>query len=318
MMSNYLWSFLLATLLSILAGPLIIPLLRYLKFGQTVRSEGPKSHLQKTGTPTMGGVIFIPGVILTTLIFASRNLETLLVLLIFLGFGLVGFIDDFIKVVLRRSLGLKARYKLLGQVVLGLALGFLSVWLLRRGTVVELPKELLTWDLGGFYPLFVLLVLVASTNAVNLTDGLDGLAAGVTFFSSLAFALIAVLQEQTNLAIFAFALAGGCLGFLVFNRYPAKVFMGDTGSLALGAGLGALAVLTRTELLLPIIGGVYVLEALSVIIQVISFKLTGKRVFRMSPLHHHFELLGWHETKVVGMFWLLGLIFAILGLLIWF
>lgn len=317
-MNNYFLAFFLATLLCLLLGPLIIPLLRFLKFGQTVRSEGPQRHLQKTGTPTMGGVMFIVAITLTTLVLASRDLETLLVLVIFTGFGLVGFIDDFIKVVMRRSLGLKARYKLLGQVVLGLALGFLAVWLLGRGTVVELPKDLFRWDLGGFYPLFVLLVLVATTNAVNLTDGLDGLAAGVTVFSSLALAVIALLQEQSNLAVFAFALAGGCFGFLAFNKYPAKVFMGDTGSLALGAGLGALAVLTRTELILPVIGGVYVLEALSVILQVASFKLTGKRILRMSPLHHHFELLGWKETKVVGMFWLVGLLCAFLGLLFWY
>ncbi|WP_277998262.1 phospho-N-acetylmuramoyl-pentapeptide-transferase [Zhaonella formicivorans] len=315
-MNNSSLAFLTALIICIITGPLFIPLLRYLKFGQTVRSEGPERHLQKTGTPTMGGLMFIIAVLLSTLLFAEANAETYLALLVFVGFGLLGFADDYIKVVLRRSLGLKARYKLLGQVFLSLTLGILAVWFLERGTVVELPG-IFSWNLGAFYPLFVLLVLVASTNAVNLTDGLDGLAAGITVCSAAAFAVIAYAQDQANLVIFALAVAGSCLGFLVFNKYPAKVFMGDTGSLALGGALGTLAVLTRTELLLPVIGGVYAIETLSVIIQVISFKLTGKRVFRMSPLHHHFELLGWRETKVVGVFWLAGLILAALGIVLW-
>lgn len=315
-MNKYLLIVLTAAVICALSGPILIPLLRVLKFGQTVRDDGPQRHLKKAGTPTMGGVMFIIATVVTTLIFADYNPETFLLLFIFFGFGLLGFLDDFIKVVLRRSMGLRAREKLAGQIILGLTLGFLCIWLLRRGTVVEIPK-LVSLDLGLFFPLFTVLLLVASTNAVNLTDGLDGLASGLMIFSSLTFALIAYYQNQPNIIVFALAVAGGCLGFLVFNKYPAKVFMGDTGSLALGAALGLMAVLTKTELLLPLLGGVYVLETLSVIIQVISFKTTGKRVFRMSPIHHHFELVGWKETKVVGVFWLTGLLFAILTLAVW-
>lgn len=316
-MNNFSGAFVIAALGCLALGPILIPLLRCLKFGQVIRDDGPAGHLKKSGTPTMGGIMFITAVLISVLIFATHNAETLLVLAVFTGFGLLGFADDFIKVVLRRSLGLKARYKLLGEIGLGLALGFLTVGLLRRGTVIELPHDLLTLDLGPFYPLFVLLLLVSSTNAVNLTDGLDGLAAGVTVFSSLAYAAIAYAQNQFNLAIFALAVAGGCLGFLVYNKYPARVFMGDTGSLALGAALGILAVLTRAELLLLLVGGVYVIETSSTIIQIFSFKLTGKRVFRMSPLHHHFELLGWKETRVVALFWIIALVLAVLGVLLW-
>jgi len=308
---------LVAAVICAISGPLLIPLLRVLKFGQTVRSEGPKRHLKKSGTPTMGGIMFIVATVITTLIFAEHTAQVLLVLFVFLGFGLLGFLDDFLKVVLHRSMGLRAREKLAGQIVLGLTLGFLCIWLLRRGTVVAIPN-IVSFDLGLFFPLFTILVLVASTNAVNLTDGLDGLAAGLMVFSSLAYALIAYSQGQNDLMVFALAVTGGCLGFLIFNKYPAKVFMGDTGSLALGAALGVLAVLTKTELLLPVLGGVYVIETLSVIIQVIAFKTTGKRVFRMSPIHHHFELCGWKETKVVGVFWLMGLLFAILSVLVWY
>ncbi|MDS1029573.1 phospho-N-acetylmuramoyl-pentapeptide-transferase [Bacillota bacterium LX-D] len=312
------WFFGFAALICLLIGPLLIPFLRYLKFGQMVRDDGPQRHLKKAGTPTMGGIMFILAVTICMLIFAEQSKETYLLIIVFLGYGLIGFADDFLKVFLRRPLGLKARYKLVGQVLLGLFLGFAAVCLLNRGTAIGLPGTDLSWDLGLFYPLFVILVLVASTNAVNLTDGLDGLASGLTMFSALTLGIIAYEQKQPELVIFAFALAGGCLGFLFFNKYPAKVFMGDTGSLALGAAVGTLAVLTKTELLLPLIGGVFVLETLSVIIQVISFKLTGKRVFRMSPLHHHFELVGWKETKVVTVFWIVGLVMASLGTLVYF
>jgi phospho-N-acetylmuramoyl-pentapeptide-transferase len=315
--NNYLLIVLFAAVVCAISGPVLIPLLRILKFGQKIRDDGPSRHIKKSGTPTMGGIMFIVATAVTTLIFAGRNAQVFLVLFVFVGFGLLGFLDDFIKVALHRSLGLRAREKLAGQIILGLTLGFLCVWLLHRGTVVEIPN-LISFDLGLFFPLFTILVLVASTNAVNLTDGLDGLAAGLMFISSLTYAIIAYFQGMNNLVVFALAVVGSCLGFLVFNKYPAKVFMGDTGSLALGAALGIMAVLTKTELLLPILGGVYVIETLSVIIQVISFKTTGKRVFRMSPLHHHFELVGWKETKVVGVFWLTGLIFALITLGIWY
>jgi len=315
--NKYLMVVMASALMCVITGPVLIPLLRILKFGQTVRTDGPNRHIKKSGTPTMGGIMFIAATVLATLFFAGLNAEVYLLLFIFVGCGLVGFLDDFLKVALRRPMGLRAREKLAGQVILGLALGFLCIWLLHRDTIVEIPN-LVSFDLGLFFPLFTVLVLVFSANAVNLTDGLDGLAAGLMVLSSLTYAAIAYVLKMPNLLVFALAVAGSCLGFLIFNKYPAKVFMGDTGSLALGAALGTLAVLTKTELLLPILGGVYALETLSVAVQVISFRITGKRVFRMSPIHHHFELAGWKETTVVRVFWLAGLIFAVFMFAVWY
>lgn len=300
--------------LTIVLGPLLIPLLRNLKMGQMVRDDGPRSHLSKAGTPTMGGLIFLIGITVVSYFFAGHQIEMILALVALVGYSVIGFADDFIKVALKRSLGLKARYKLFGEIALGLLLGILVVTMTERGTVVSFFNYQI--DLGWFYPFFALLVLVAATNTVNLTDGLDGLAVGTMFFASLAYLFIAWWLYLTPLAIFAGALGGGCLGFLAYNYHPARVFMGDTGSLALGGALGILAVLTKTEFLLFIIGGIYVVEALSVIIQVISFRYTGKRVFLMSPLHHHFELTGWHETKVVKVFWFFAFLLAFIGILI--
>lgn len=303
-MNTAWWAFIGTAGFAVLLGPVLIPLLRILKFGQTVRSDGPQTHLRKTGTPTMGGLLFIIPITLVSYYLAGESREVILALVALVGYGLVGFADDFIKVALHRSLGLKARHKLSGEIALGLALSMLAMMLTPRGTAVSLFSYSI--DLGWFYPFFGLLVLVATTNTVNLTDGLDGLAAGTMLLASLGYAIICRLAGHDGLVVFALAVAGGCLGFLVYNRYPAKVFMGDTGSLALGGALGMLAILTGTELLLFVIGGIFVAEALSVIIQVLSFRLTGRRVFRMSPLHHHFELCGWHETRVVAMFWLAG------------
>lgn len=306
---------------TVFLGPITIPLLRRLKFGQNIRSDGPASHLQKTGTPTMGGIMFLAGIAVAGLWLAHSSPEGLLVLGITLGFGLVGLLDDYIKVALKRSLGLRAREKLLGQLILSTLLAMLAVSTFGRGTDVVVPFSGffvpggLTVELGiwGFW-VFSVLVVVGTANAVNLTDGLDGLAAGVTVVVAAAFLLIALLMDKVGIAVIMAALMGGCLGFLVYNHHPARVFMGDTGSLALGGALGAAAVLTRSELFLLIIGGVYVLEALSVIIQVISFRLFGRRLFRMSPLHHHFELGGWSENRVVFTFWGGTLFLAFLGL----
>jgi len=312
---------LLSMLVTVLLGPVTIPVLRRLKFGQTVRDDGPARHLQKTGTPTMGGVIFLIGVTVAVVSLTGRSAAGLLVLGVTLGFGLIGLLDDAIKVVLKRPLGLRAREKLFGQVLLSALLGVLAFSVLGRGTDVVLPFSGFfipggwsidpgTWG----YLAFSVLVVVGTANAVNLTDGLDGLAAGVTVVVALAMLVIALLVGKPDIAVVLAALAGGCLGFLVYNHHPARVFMGDTGSLALGGALGAAAVLTRSELFLVLIGGVYVLEALSVILQVISFQLFGRRLFRMSPLHHHFELSGWSENKVVYTFWAAALFFAVLGL----
>ncbi len=314
-------AFVIALVVTLALGPVFIPLLRRLKFGQNIRSDGPSRHLAKAGTPTMGGVIFIIGVLSAGLITGGHNRDTLVVLGVIFGFGLIGFLDDFIKVALKRSLGLRAREKLLGQILLAALLGVLATTVLGCNTGIAVPftnlfaghnvtLELDTW----LYVAFVVLVVVGTSNAVNLTDGLDGLAAGVTVVAASAFMFVGVLSGRPGVALAMAALVGGCLGFLFYNRHPARVFMGDTGSLALGGALGAAAVITGAELFLLIIGGIYVLEALSVILQVFSFQVFGRRIFRMSPLHHHFELGGWSEQRVVQTFWLVSIIFATLGL----
>ncbi|ABO49211.1 Phospho-N-acetylmuramoyl-pentapeptide-transferase [Desulforamulus reducens MI-1] len=308
-------------LVTLVLGPVTIPLLQRLKFGQTIRAEGPAAHMAKTGTPTMGGIMFLIGIAVAGAVLLVSNIpgraEGLVVLAVTLGYGLIGFLDDFIKVVLKRNLGLKAREKILGQLVFATVLAVVAVFKLGRGTDYIIPfSSGISFDLG-WWPFFflTLFVLLGTSNGVNLTDGLDGLASGATVFTATAFAILALVTGKIGLAIVLAAVVGGCLGFLFYNRHPAKVFMGDTGSLALGGALGAGAVVTRNELLLVVIGGLYVLETLSVIIQVISFKTTGRRVFRMSPLHHHFELSGWSERKVVRNFWLLSFLFSLVGLL---
>ncbi|MGC7870349.1 phospho-N-acetylmuramoyl-pentapeptide-transferase [Desulfosporosinus sp. SYSU MS00001] len=315
----------LALIITLVLGPFLIPILRILKFGQTVRDDGPKRHLQKTGTPTMGGIIFLVGIIASSLFCAEQptSLEMVTLVGTTLGFGLIGFIDDFIKVVMHRSLGLRAYQKLIGQFALAFVLMWISVHWLGRGTDVSIPFTSVHLELSWFYYIVTSLVIVVMTNAVNLTDGLDGLAAGSTMIAGMGYIVIAlmaaiqgvaVLAHETDMAVFAAALAGGCLGFLRFNAHPARVFMGDTGSLALGGALACLAVLTKSEFVFIIVGGLYAVEALSVIIQVASFQTTGKRVFRMSPLHHHFELGGWSEWKVVLVFWTVALACTILGI----
>lgn len=319
----------IALVITLILGPVIIPLLHRLRFGQMVRSDGPAGHLRKSGTPTMGGIIFIPAMILamligTWLLGARPGLGSQaggwVVLLVVAACGAIGFVDDYIKIALRRPLGLRAREKILGQVLVAVGLAVAAVFLLGRGTDIVIPFSGFVRS-GGYVLelgpwLFVALtvvVLLGTTNAVNLTDGLDGLAAGAVTVAALTFAVIAVITDQHWVAMVLGAIAGGCLGFLYFNRYPARVFMGDTGSLALGGGLAAAAVLTRSELFLLLIGGVFVVETLSVIAQVISYQLFGRRVLRMAPLHHHFELLGWTETRVVAVFWAMALVSAAVG-----
>lgn len=306
-----IYSGMIALIVALVLGPLVIPVLSRLKFGQSIRQEGPKSHQAKAGTPTMGGIIILVAVTVPMLMFFPGQGIIWLALFITLGHGLIGFLDDFIKVVLKRNLGLKARQKLLGQMFMALGLAYVATTYFGRGTDIWIPFVGVPLDFGPFYYIIIFLVLIGTTNAVNLTDGLDGLAAGTTVVAAGTYAIICYYFGKPELAAFSLAIAGGCLGFLKYNAHPARLFMGDTGSLALGGALATVAVMTKTELLLVIVGGVYVIETLSVMIQVVSFKTTGKRVFKMSPIHHHFELSGWSEQKVVGVFWSAGLLLSI-------
>ncbi len=300
-----------------LATKLIIPMLQRLKTGQNIREDGPKSHLAKAGTPSMGGLsIIFTAVLITTAalpMLDRLNLEYGLIIFGFVVFGILGFWDDFIKIMKKHNLGLRAWQKMAAQIIIGFIIAYFVSNHTAGGTNVFIPFVKTQVDFGIWYIPFIAFTIIAMTNAVNLTDGLDGLAGGVTALVALFFAITANMTGCLSSGVFCAALSGACLGYLVFNHYPAKIFMGDTGSLALGGGLAAAAIVSNLTLLLPIAGFVYVMETLSVMIQVGSFKLRGKRVFRMAPLHHHFELGGMKETKVVALFYLLSLIFCLLG-----
>jgi len=328
--------FLAAVLALVLAGalfPLWIRLLRFRNIGQQVRADGPQGHLVKQGTPTMGGVLILLVVAGVYLSLGEVGRQGTIALIALVGCGILGFVDDYAKVVHERSLGLKPRAKIIGQALVAFAIGVLAVnWGHVSPTVYfplvgdfDLGVVNSSVNIGGFqldfpwlYLGLVFFMVIAFSNTVNLTDGLDGLAAGTAMIIMLAFAGIAFMQDDLELALFAAAVAGACLGFLWYNSHPADIFMGDTGSLALGAAVATLAVVTKTELLSPLIGGIYVAEGLSVLLQVASFKLTGKRIFRMAPLHHHFEMKGWSETKVMVRFWIVTGILAGAGFALWF
>jgi phospho-N-acetylmuramoyl-pentapeptide-transferase len=338
-----------ALLLSLLMGPWVIERLRDLQVKQYIREEGPKGHQKKAGTPTMGGVLIVAAIIIPTLLWADlRNAYVLLAMGATLAFGTIGFVDDYNKVVRRRNLGLTPRAKFSLQVLTCMLVGIALVSLQTQGaysTQLSVPffKRLhpnlvisslfdhaYIWPLAYVpFVLFLVLVIVGCSNAVNLTDGLDGLAIGCVLVSSTALTVLTYLSSNAKFAdyldlqkipdagelvIFCGSLAGASLGFLWYNAHPAEMFMGDVGSLALGGAIGTVAVIIKQEILLLSIGGVFVLEALSVIIQVGSFKLTGKRVFRMAPLHHHFELIGWSESKIIVRFWIAALVFALFSL----
>ncbi|NLL05016.1 MAG: phospho-N-acetylmuramoyl-pentapeptide-transferase [Clostridiaceae bacterium] len=309
--------FIVSFFLTLAMGPIFIPFLTRLKFGQTVRDDGPQSHLKKTGTPTMGGFIFLVPLLLMSVYYARYDARILPVMFVTIGFGLVGFIDDFIKVVKKRKDGLYWNQKMLGLLLVAVTFAFYSS---RAGIGSEIIIPLLgmerTIDLAWFFIPFAVLVLIASTNSVNITDGLDGLCAGVTLIVTLFFSIVAMTRSEWEyIKIFCSILSGGCLAFLAYNAHPARVFMGDMGSLALGGAVGAVSIMMNMPLILFVVGAIYVIEALSVIIQVANFKLTGKRVFKMAPIHHHFELSGWKEVKVVYVFWAVTVLLSIVSLL---
>ena len=299
-----------------LVGPVLIPYLHKLKFGQSIRECGPASHMKKSGTPTMGGLMMLAALIIA-LLWGQFTPHVIIALVLTVGHAVIGFIDDYIKVVMKRNLGLTAKQKFLLQFILAGAYVYFAETHIHN-TELWVPFVNITVDLGWGYYVLAFLLLVGTTNAVNLTDGLDGLVSFVSLPVTMVFAFIAYMQGMLDLCGFSLGLTGACLGFLLFNRHPAQVFMGDTGSLALGGAVAAMALLTHTELLLVIVGGIYVAEALSVIIQVTYFRFSGgKRIFRMAPLHHHFELGGWKEVKVVRVFTAVSCVLSILGLSLW-
>jgi len=322
-----------AFLISLLLGPKLIRSLSYHQIGQHVRHDGPKIHLTKAGTPTMGGALILIAIVLTTLLWANLSNHSIwIVLIAIVGFGLIGFADDYLKLVLKNTKGLVPRWKYFWQSVVGLGIAialYRSAQLpIETQLVIPFFKNLLI-PLGIFYIPWVYLVIVGSSNAVNLTDGLDGLAILPTVLVGGALGIFAYLTGNITYAkylaipfvpgageivVICGAIVGAGLGFLWFNTYPAQIFMGDVGALGLGAALGCIAVVVRQELVLLIMGGVFVLETISVILQVVSFKLTGKRIFRMAPIHHHFELKGWPEPRVIVRFWIITVVLVLLGL----
>jgi phospho-N-acetylmuramoyl-pentapeptide-transferase len=325
-----------ALFLVLLLGPWMIERLRRLQIGQHIRDTGPEGHHVKAGTPTMGGVLILVGILVPTLLWADlTNTNVLIVICSTLAFGAIGFADDYISTVRKQSLGLRPRQKLAAQFAVGLAVGLTVYWLAQvapdqYSTRVVFPffKNLVP-DLGWLYVVFAVLLLTLSSNAVNLTDGLDGLAIGATLVAAAAFTGLAYVSshfviseyldlihrpEAGELTVFCGAMVGASMGFLWWNCYPAQVFMGDVGSLSLGGALGTVALLIKQELLLFLVGGLFMLEALSVVLQVGSFRLTGKRIFRMSPLHHHFELMGWKEPQIIIRFWIVAVMFALFSL----
>jgi len=310
---------LISYILMMIMGPFLIPVLHKMKFGQTVRDDGPQSHLKKNGTPTMGGVMFMVAITVVTLIRAGISTDVLMALLCMLGFGLIGLMDDLVKIKMTRSLGLTAKQKILLQVVLAFVVSFYQYRVIGDSTQLIVPFIQTQLNIGIAYIPFMMIVVLGTVNAVNLTDGLDGLASGITAIVALFFTIFAfIVVQNVEITQFAAATLGACIGFLWFNVNPAKVFMGDTGSMALGGAVTAFALFTSSALLIPIVGGIYFAEALSVIIQVLYFKKTRKRVFKMAPLHHHYEQCGWPETKVVFIFWLVAALLSILGVVAMF
>lgn len=311
----YIIPAIIAFCITVLLCPVVIPFLTRLKFGQFVRDDGPKSHLKKAGTPTMGGVVILAGILITSLMYINTNPNIIPILFITVGFGIIGFLDDFIKIVMRRSLGLRAYQKMLLQLIVTTIYIYYMYNIIGIGTEIFIPfSNGKVLDLGGLFIPFLYFVMIGTVNSVNLTDGLDGLASGVTVLVATYFTVVSIGLSSNILPITG-AAVGSLLGFLLFNSYPARVFMGDTGSLALGGFVAATAISLKMPIFLLIVGFIYVCETFSVMIQVFYYKLTKKRVFKMAPIHHHFELSGWNETKVVAVFAIITAILCLVGLI---
>lgn len=307
----FIVAIIMSFVIAVVLGFPSIPLLRRLKAGQSIREDGPQSHLTKAGTPTMGGLFLIAAAVVTAFVVEKPSSDILILIASTILFGVIGFIDDFIKVVLKRNLGLRAYQKLLLQILVAVILAVYQLKVSAFGTSVFVPFFNVNVDFGWMYIPFIVVFVVAVTNSVNLTDGLDGLASGITVLVSLFLGITAIGFAYEGIGVYAGAITGACLGFLVFNHKPAKVFMGDTGSLALGGAISAMAILMNVTLIIPFVGGIFVAEAVSVIIQVLYFKKTKKRFFKMAPLHHHFEESGWSEVKVVWVFYLVTFLLCV-------
>ena len=319
----------IAALFTMVLMPLFIRMMRHEGVGQQIRADGPEQHLIKQGTPTMGGVVMLAAVIITCMIQAKWTIDLRIAVGATLATGSLGLLDDIESVAHKRSLGLTPSQKMVGLGLISIVFCLVAVNMCGVTPDIRFPGGFtidlapLSFVVGGvmvpwLYVIFVFLLMAGLSNSVNLTDGLDGLAAGCSFGVMMAMSMVAFRYDDINLSIFAAAIAGACVGFLWFNGHPASIFMGDTGSLSLGAAFAALAVLTKTEVVALVMGGLFIIEALSVIIQVVSFKLTHKRVFLMAPIHHHFEKLGWDENKVVLRFWIVAVAFALLGFALYF
>lgn len=314
------WGFFISLAVSLAAGKPLIGALKKFRARQSERPEGPAGHKSKEGTPTMGGLLILGAVVLAMalcrVLFGEGDWRQGSVLFLFLGHGAIGFLDDRTKAVKKRNLGLTALQKIVCQIIMAVIFCFLLHTVLHVPTTLWIPGTTLHVNLGYAYYVVVFLMLVGTGNAVNLTDGLDGLAAGSCAITFAAYGVIAIALGYIHFSLLSAVLTGACLGFLFFNQHPARMFMGDTGSLALGGALAGMAILTKTELLLLLIGALYVIETLSVILQVLSFKTRGVRIFKMSPIHHHFELSGWSEVKVVTVFWIFSAIMAVLSIFV--
>jgi phospho-N-acetylmuramoyl-pentapeptide-transferase len=304
-----------AMLICIFLGPRFIEYLRLKEFGQHIREEGPQEHHEKAGTPTMGGLLIFTAISIPYLVLSDRDVQSLAVFGVAIGCAAIGFADDFVKLAKRRSLGLSARWKLLFQVFLAIGLWYVAVYEVELEPQIELRVSDAVLEIpSAAYLALIFVVIAGASNAVNLSDGLDGLAAGCCAIVLLAYTAITfITNEQENLSLLSACLVGGCIGFLWFNAFPASIFMGDTGSLGLGGAIGAMAVMTQTEILLIIIGGIFVIEALSVAVQVAAFKAFRRRLLLMAPLHHHFELMAWSETKIMLRFWIIAAVCSGIG-----